>query len=189
VLLASMLAAACSFGEVTSNLDTAGLSDSWNEIGRRFETTRSELLQLPPTTWGPDAAEGILAAARYVADCTKPTDYVFVASYAPEIPVFARRRFAGGQPTVSMSFYTSELDQRQTLARLEQQSVPIILADAREFEDGFVSDYPLLAQHLADDYRQAGTIVVDEVPRFLVFVEANRQPSGVDAQFGLPCFR
>ena len=101
-----------------------------------------------------------------------------MGAYAPEIGVCARRRFAGGQSTVSLSFYTSDEDQLRTLAHLKRQSVPIILADAREFEEGFASDYPLLAQHLADEYREAGTIVVDEEPRFHVFVEANEyQPA------------
>ena len=35
----------------------------------------------------------------------------------------------------------------------------------------------------------AGTILVDEEPRFRVFVETDRQPCGVDAYFWLPCFR
>ena len=189
VLLLSTFAAACSFGDVASKLVTAGISDSWDETVRRFEVVRSDLARLPPITWQPDAAEGTLTAARYIAECTSPTDYLLVGAYAPEIGVFARRRFAGGQGTVSLSFYTSDVDQRRTLARLKRQSVPIILADAREFEEGFASDYPLLAQHLADEYREAGTIVVDEEPRFRVFVKADRQPSGVDAYFGLPCFR
>jgi len=189
VLLFSILTATTAFGDVASNLDTVGISDSWDKIARRFAAARSDLLRLPPTVWRPDDAEGTLIAARYVAECTSPTDYLFVGAYAPEIGVFARRRFAGGQSTVSLSFYTSDVDQRRTLARLRSQSVPIILADAREFEEGFASDYPLLAQHLVDEYREAGTIIVDNEPGFHVFVEAKRQPSGVDAHLGLPCFR
>ena len=189
VLLISILAAAFAFGDVANKLEIAGLSDSWDATARRFEFVRSDLLQLPPATWRPDAAEGTLTAARYIAECTSPTDRLLVGAYAPEVGFFARRRFAGGQSTVSLSLYTSDVDQRQTLARLKRQSVPIILADAREFEEGFASDYPLLAQHLADEYREAGTIVVDEEPRFRVFVDADRQPSGVDAYLGLPCFR
>ena len=189
VLLFSILTATTVFGNVASNLDTTGISDSWDKTARRFEAARSDLLRLPPTVWRPDDAEGTLIAARYIAECTSPSDYLFVGAYAPEIGVFARRRFAGGQSTVSLSFYTSDEDQRRTLAHLKRQSVPIVLADAREFEEGFASDYPLLTQYLADEYREAGTIIVDEEPRFHVFVEAKRQPSGVDAYLGLPCFR
>ncbi len=189
VLLGVMLAAACIFGDVARDLETTGMLDSWDSTSRRFEAARTGLSRLPPTTWLPEDAEGTLAAARYVAECTSPSDYLLVAAYAPEIPVFARRRFAAGQPTVSLSFYTSDADQRRALARLERQSVPVILADARDFEEGFVSDYPLLARHLDAEYRKAGTIVVDDEPRFLVFVDADRQPTRMDPVLGLPCFQ
>ena len=88
-----------------------------------------------------------------------------------------------------LSLYTSERDQQRALARLEQQSVPMVLADAREFDGGFLSDYPLVARHLAERYREAGTIDVDEEPRLRVFVDAHRKPSRLDARFGLPCFQ
>lgn len=188
-LLFAMIWAVAAVGDVRREFATAGLTDSWEQIRLRFGVVRENLLSLPPDTWSKDNAEGVLVAARYVAQCTSADDYLFVAAYAPEISVFARRRFAAGQGTVSLSFYTSDADQRRALARLESQSVPIVLADAREFEEGFVSDYPLLAQHFAHAYREAGTIVVDDEPRFLVFVDTNRQPNGVDPYLGLPCFK
>jgi hypothetical protein len=189
VLLLYMFSAAYVFSETRRELDTSGLSDSWGEVTRRYQAVRAELSRLPPVVWSDSDAVGTLGAARYVAECTAPDDYLLVAGHYQEIPVFARRRFAAGQPTVSLSFYTSESDQRRALARLEGQSVPIVLADAEEFEEGFVSDYPLLAQHLADAYRETGTIAVDDEPRFRVFVDAHRQPTGVDPHLGLPCFR
>ena len=97
-------------------------------------------------------------------------------------------RFAAGFGTLSLSRYTSDAHQRQALERLQQQSVPIILVDGRNFEGEFASDYALLARHLAEAYREAGTIIVDEEPRFLVFVEIDREPSNVDSQLALPCF-
>jgi hypothetical protein len=189
VLLLYMFSAAYVFSDMSRELDTSGLSDSWGEVTRRYQAVRADLGRLPPVAWSDEDAVGTLSAARYVAECTAPDDYLLVAGHYQEIPVFARRRFAAGQPTVSLSFYTSEGDQRRALARLERQSVPIVLADAEEFEEGFVSDYPLLAQHLADAYRETGTIAVDDEPRFRVFVDAHRQPTRVDPHLGLPCFR
>jgi hypothetical protein len=189
VLLLYMLSAAYVFSDIRRELDTSGLSDSWGKVTRRYQAVRAELSRLPPVIWSEGDAAGTLSAARYVAECTSPTDYLLVAGHYQEIPVFAGRRFAAGQPTVSLSFYTSEGDQRRALTRLEGQSVPIVLADAEDFEEGFVSDYPLLAKHLADAYREAGTIAVDDEPRFRVFVDAHRQPTRVDPHVGLPCFR
>ena len=189
VLLLYVFGASYVFSDIRRELDTSGLSDSWGKVTRRYQAVRAELGRLPPVVWADSDATGTLRAARYVAECTAPDEYLLVAGHYQEIPVFARRRFAAGQPTVSLSFYTSEGDQRRALARLERQSVPIVLADAEDFEEGFASDYPLLARHLADAYRETGTIAVDDEPRFRVFVDAHRQPTGVDPHLGLPCFR
>jgi len=107
-----------------------------------------------------------------------------VAAEAPEFHVFARRRFAGGQASVSMGLYTSPADQQRAIARLREQSVPIVLAEASRFQSEFIWTYPLLARYIADRYRQAGTI--DD--RFLVFVDAKRTPRRADPYSGLPCF-
>jgi hypothetical protein len=177
------------FANVALDLDTSGLSDSWGKTTRRFHSVHAELRRLPPVDWSDIEATGTLPAARYIAECTGPDEYVFVAGYAPEIAVLARRRFAAGQGTVSMSFYTSEADQRRALARLAHQSVPLVLADAEDFEEGFVPKYPLLARHLADRYRDAGTILVNGEPGFRVFVQTDRQPIRRDPHLGLPCFQ
>jgi hypothetical protein len=187
-LLLQMLGAAYVFADVARDLDTSGLSDSWEKTTRRYRAASDELSRLPPVTWSDDA-KGVLRVARYLAECTSPNDHVLVAGPLHEIPVFARRRFAAGQAMFKLSLYTSDKDQRRALARLKQQSVPVILADASEFEGGFVSDYPLLARHLAEQYHEAGTIVIDDEPRFRVFVESNRRPHRMDPHLGLPCFQ
>ena len=190
VLLAQMIAAAYDFSDVRRELDTSGLSDSWGKIARRYSAVRAELGGLPPLTWaGSSEPSGVMAAAAYVAQCTGPDDRVLVTGPTHEIPVLARRRFAAGQAMFKLSLYTSERDQQRALGRLEQQSVPLVLADVREFEGGFLSDYPLVARHLERHYRDAGTIDVDEEPRLRVFVDARRAPVRLDPRFGLPCFQ
>ena len=69
------------------------------------------------------------------------------------------------------------------------QLAPALRADARECEEGFAADHPLLGRHLAEQCREASTIAVEGEPRFLVFVDANRTLSGVDTYLGLPCYR
>src|SRR5687768_7281694 len=190
ILLVQLFAAASAFSDVRRELDTSGLSDSWGKIVRRYAAVRDELRGLPPAAW-PEPADqsGVLSAARYVADCTASDDRILVTGATHEVPVLARRRFAAGQAMFKLSLYTSERDQQQALARLEQQSVPLVLADVREFEGGFLSDYPLVARHLEQHYRDAGTIDVDEEPRLRVFVDARRAPVRLDSRFGLPCFQ
>jgi len=189
LLLTHMLGAAYAFSEVARELDTSGLSDSWSKTSRRYQTVREELSGLPPDTWPDAGATGTMRAAGYVAQCTDPDDRLLVTGAIHEIPVLARRRFAAGQAMFKLSLYTSARDERRALARLEQQSVPVVLADAREFADGLVSDYPLIARHLAERYREVGAIAEDDEPRFLVFVEASRHPVRTYEELGLPCFR
>ena len=192
VLLAQMLVAAYSFSDIALELDTSGLSDSWGKIERRYAAVRTELSALPPTVWSsnvPGADTAPMQAAGYIARCTRPDDRLLVTGPIHEVPVLARRRFAAGQAMYKLSLYTSERDEQRALARLQGQSVPIILADAREHGEGFLEDYPLLAAHLEKHYRNAGSIDVDDEPWFVVFAEKDRTPVGEDDELRLPCFR
>jgi hypothetical protein len=186
-LLISMIPSAYAFGELGPDLRQSGLT-SPTLAAARFRDVRASLAQLPPATLGEGIATGTLRAARYLSECTTPQDRVLVAAYAPELLVFARRPFAGGQPTVSLALYGSEEEQRTTLARWQRQSVPVIVA-TDEFEQEFVTDYPLLAKHVAERYHEAGAIPVGEDERFRVFVENDRPSRGIDPRFDLPCFR
>ena len=189
VLLLTILSAVFMAGDTRPELAASGLTDSWEFVQLRFHTARAELARQPPTTWSDVKPEGTLVAARYVAECTRPTDRVLLLTYAPEIPVYARRRFAAAQGTFGLNFYTWEEQQRNAVARLGEQSVPIVIGSYDDFEGEIVDDYPLMAKYVAEHYREAGAIAVDGEPRFRVFVERDRQPQGVDSTLGLPCYR
>jgi hypothetical protein len=188
VLLMFMLGASWVFMDARPTLVGSGLTRSPQRVAAEFVGVRRNLLRQPPVEWSDADAKGNLIAARYVAECTSPDDYLLVAAEAPEISVYARRRFAAGQGTVALGRYSSDAEQRRAMARLASQSVPIILADAARFEAEFVRPYPLLAKHVAEHYREAGTIVAGR-SRLLVFVETVRQPLRTDPHLALPCFQ
>jgi hypothetical protein len=189
VLLLATAGLASAMSEVPRELETSGLSDSWDKTITKYRSVRQELAGLPPAVWRPGEDAGILAASRYLAECTRPEDRVLTIGPIHEVPVFARRTFAGGQAMFKLSLYTSEADQRRALAVLENESVPVVIADAEDFEEGFAADYPLVAAHVARQYRAAGTISVEGEPRIEVLVATNRRPAGTDDVSGLPCFR
>ena len=189
VLLVSMLGAIWIIGEVPSELYSSGLSRSREQVAYRTTAVREELRNLPPETWQGIEITETLKATRYVSECTRAEDHLMVAGYAPEVSVLARRPFAAGQSKVAFSFYKSDFDQRRALERLKSQSVPIVLADYEEFEEAFVTDYPLLWDYVSTHYHRAGIISVDEEPRHIVFADTRRSPSGTDEALGLPCFR
>ena len=188
-VLVSMLGAMWIVGEVPAELYAGGLSRSRDQAAYRAAAVREELRSLPPETWQGMEVTGTLKVARYVSECTRAEDHLLVAGYAPEISVLARRPFAAGQSKLAFSFYKSDFDQRRALERLERQSVPIVLANYEVFDEAFVTDYPLLWDYVSARYDRAGIISVDDEPRYIVFADITRSPSGTDDALGLPCFR
>jgi hypothetical protein len=188
LVLVVLLAAAFGYTGGASELRNSGLATSLAQVRTQFGAVRDSLREQPPAAWSDDTTVRRLQASRYLAECTAPGDRVVVAAYAPEIPVFARRAFAGGQPTYSLGFYLSEEEQQGTLARLRAQSVPVVLG-TEEYEDGFAADYPLLARHIAERYREAGAIPRAGNAVFRVFVEASRPVVRQHPPTGLPCYR
>ena len=76
-------------------------------------------------------------AARYVAECTTPDDYLLVAAELPEIHVFAHRRCRGAGGAGDGPLHLSD-DQRRALARLSGQSVPIRSCRRLPFQSEFI---------------------------------------------------
>ena len=182
VLLTIMLGASYVFSDIARELETTGLSDSWGATVRRYGAVRAQLSRMPPAVWTDANAQGTLAAARFLAECTAPSDRVLVIGPVHEILVFARRRFAAGQAMFKLSLYTSEEYQRRALARLQRESVPIVIAEAAEFGE-FEALYPLIGAHVRENYREAGSIAVSDDRQLRVFVTA----SGLSAAFTDRC--
>ena len=176
-------------GDMRTELGASGLLDSWEDTRKRYDLVRERLAALPPQQWGDAAPEGTLIGSYYLAECTEPTDRVLMATYAPEVPVFARRLFAAGQGTFGLAFYESEVQQREAVTRLQRQSVPIVLGSSDDFEGEFVADYRHVHEWMAGRYEDAGVLSSNGTPRFRVFVASDRQPRRVHPVLGLPCFR
>ena len=188
-LVALMCAVLVPVEYLTRELDTGGfLGLSSATATERFTQVRRELRALPPRDWTNETPSGTLVAARYLAECTTPDDYVLVGTFAEQVTYFAGRRFAGGQTYFAFSFLTTEADQRLVLQRLARQSVPIVLGPF-DYDAQIVKNYPLLAQHIATRYHEVGMIDYEGQPWVRVFVENDRPPTRTDPVLGFPCFR
>jgi hypothetical protein len=146
-----------------------------------------ELGTSPPIhAWAPVGSTGLKGLIRYVHECTKTTDRLIVTWLAPELFFYSGRPFAGGQKAFHHDHFSSPADQRVTLARLERQSVPIILVDVsryKEFEEKFapVHRYILTRYTLAREF--------DFGERYRILIDRRAIPSGTYAPLSLPCFR
>jgi hypothetical protein len=185
ILIVTLFAA----GEVGAELRAGGFTESAERAGQRFRNAHIELARMPPAAWTGAGEQGTLRASQYLAECTDPADRVLLATYAPEVPVYARRLVAAGQGTFGLTFYESEAQQREAVARLQQQSVPVVIGSFEDYEGDFAGDYRLVAAWVAAHYREAGSISVDGEPRFRVLVESSRPVRRTHPSFDLPCFR
>jgi hypothetical protein len=150
-------------------------------IAERTSRISQELVDLPRAL-RLSLANDRMEASDYLYRCTRPSDRVLVVGYAPEVPVFAERLFAGGRATFVYGYYLDERYSRETLARLATESVPIALAEP----EGVYERTPIIANYLKSTYVDVGSVMASGRPlRVLVQRRAPGNPSGPR---GLPCF-
>ncbi len=130
----------------------------------------------------------LVALSIYVNACTAPTDRVFVQAYMPQVLGLARRAFAGGHADLRAGFHETEEAQRLTVARLERQSVPMLLMASGEQYDKFRESFPLIVTYFDRHYRQAGTRTFDGRFETTLFVRNDRPARGTYEPFDWPCF-
>jgi hypothetical protein len=123
-----------------------------------------------------------MQAAAYLHQCTRPTDRVIAVGYYPEVATFAERLFAGGRVTFVVGHYANERYARESLAKLESQSVPIVLG-GREVD---YSEFRWLGDYLHARYDEVG--VVSSLGQSLrVWARRGLSPTK-PGPHGLPCF-
>ena len=93
-----------------------------------------------------------LPLIRYLSSCTPVLSRVFVAGFAPEIPVLSRRPFAGGLPSWIPGYYINAPDVERGAAQLARETVS--LAVMLEGSKAFEEEWP----RLADDLRRRGFV-------------------------------
>ena len=156
----------------------------WEQLG----AVNSRLRRRPVDEWAPPESTGLPAVIRYLFDCTSPSDRVLVTWYAPDVFFYAERGFAGGQTFLYGGWHASVSDQRLTIERMQQQSVPIILAREDRVET-FRQGFPLIYDYVRTRYRLAESTFGGVATPVLVFVDTRLDPTGEHPVLGLPCYR
>jgi hypothetical protein len=105
---------------------------------------------------------------------------VITIGYYPEVTAFSERLFAGGRVTFVVVYYMNERYMRETIGKLESQSVPIVLGDTT------VEQFQSLADYLRAHYDEVGMVTIVEGS---LRVWVRRGLSGTSSgPNGLPCF-
>ena len=138
--------------------DNTGISGGWGDVRQTWTDLKERGTVWPWARFWP--SRDLPAAVRYLNACTEPSDAVLTTWPAPEYYFFVRRRFGAGHAEfLPPRAFATEEDQRQMLAWLEHQRVPIVLINESRREE-FAAAFPRLDGYLRTHYAGAGRFAV-----------------------------
>jgi len=183
----AMGASTLAVGHTAEEIDRAGLMTGYRQVPARFRERRAQLLDRFSESQIPnDTIETLVPFFRYLARCTAPDDRILNLGNMAEVPVFARRGFAGG-----LSYFgpypSSDARERLILDRLARQTVPVAIL-ASDFTQEFELRFPHVAAHVRARYRPLADIEIREDLHMLVLGDGSLSAPTRDAETGFPCF-
>lgn len=122
-----------------------------------------------------------LRLARYFYDCLSDGDRPLVVGFVPQAFAFSGRGFAGGHPRFIFGMLRRPAEQRQMMAWLERENVPIII----DAPGASIDFYPLLYARVQRLY-EAPIAFADG---FQVYAKRDRAPVRLWPATPLPCYR
>ena len=176
-------------GDVPGELNRAGILNRSGAMTERIADLRTRLRKtMPAGSHVPSRnSEALLPFYAYIERCSSPRDRLVMTGLQPDVFVLANRGFAGGQMAYRPSFYASEKDQRNAIARMRAQSVPFVIV-ALEEESGFRGALPLVAAYVDAHYEPLAMIPVPDTRGLQIYIERGRDAASIDAATGWPCF-
>jgi hypothetical protein len=145
------------------------------ELSRSVEKTFARLIAYPP--------DYEYLPFQYLRECTSPGDHILVTGLTPpHVSYYAQRPIAGGHIRWRRGWRSDPVHEAQSLALLQQQSVPIAFSTADPVLDTFKS-YPRIHAYLEKYYAPL------EGTKGFILVDTRRRPTHTFAPTGFPCFR
>ncbi|MGH2400033.1 MAG: hypothetical protein ACRDF6_09310, partial [bacterium] len=126
-------------------------------------------------------------AIDYLHACTRPHERLWLTWQAPEFYVFTRRGFGAGHPmTLSPHSYTTLRDQELMIARLDRDSVPIVLINESTRAE-FAGAYPHVDEYLRRLYVPSGEFAIRGAPKISIAVRRGLKATATYGVEGWPC--
>jgi hypothetical protein len=162
----------------------AGQLFSSDGVDRARGVVRDLLVSPPIQEYADTDIRGTGGLARYLYECTRPSDRVLITYFAPQLFVYAERGFAGGQWMYLAGYHNSPDQQRETLDKLEQEDVPVVILRRSEWES-FRANWGQLVDHVERRYRRIENYALGDIE---VWAANDRPVSGLIGG-DVPCFR
>jgi len=130
-----------------------------------------------------DADARLKLMLRYIHDCTRDDDHIFVTGSTPyQVGYYTERPIAGGHLEWHQGWLSDPPHERQSLMLLRTQSVPFAVSTHDPVLDDLRA-YPDIRRYFQENYLPL------EGSGGLLLVDRRRQPTGRFGALGLPCFR
>lgn len=137
-----------------------------------------------PAEWlASDADARLTLALRYMHDCTRDGDHIFVTGSTPyQVGYYTERPIAGGHLEWHQGWLSDPPHERHSLMLLRTQSVPFAFSTHDPVLDDLRA-YPDIRRYVQENY------VPLDGSRGLLLVDRHRHPSAHFGAIGFPCFR
>jgi hypothetical protein len=175
-------------GDVRTAYRQSGLATEW-DVTLLAERVTAQLRSRRAERMFPSRASASLRPFYgYLDRCTTPRHRLLIGGYLVEVPFFAERKFAGGQPYFGGSFAGSPATEARILTRLAQQSVPFVLMPSGGAEEDFEREFPIVARHLRERYVPLSIVKVTDESHVRILVDRQQHAASTDDATGWPCF-
>lgn len=183
-LAVAAAAIVCLIGAVTV-VEGARLRRATGAVARRVAAVGSDLRHPRAGSLFTPAPPETIALIDYLKACTTPDTRLLLTWFAPEVLYFSERGAAGGMVVFSSAHWSSDQDQRRTVAQMRQQHVVAVL---RGTVENLARNFAEIAEELSAGYQVVGDLPAPnhgEPFQILIRRELSEAPRA--APWDLPC--
>jgi hypothetical protein len=192
LVVVTTAASAVVVGQTREQLGRAGAFGGLTRLPERFADRTAQMTARLSLAQSPSSAVPVLVPFFEYADrCLGPQDHVLIPDYYPEVFVWARQPFAGGQIYMQGGSLLVPLDHRLMMDRLRAQRVPVALVNPSSLAVVFAPGFPELDAYVREAFTDVVKVPMDHFDpedRLELHFDA-RLAIGRDAATGWPCFQ
>lgn len=146
--------------------------------------------QPPIDFYAPKDVSGDKGVIRYLYECTKPEDRIFVTSDVYTVPYYTQRRVVG-HVFWANGFMANPAFEDRMIALMERDPVPFVFGVGGERPLDNLSLYPRVRDYVDRRFTERHAVLQDSLAGKVLWllVDERRTPVRTYEKLGLPCFR